>query len=79
MPESDMQHGDFHYTDYVWKNRRSEELPGRSPVCDLNLGKVCSLIIRELGKGEHWDKVRKKTCQESDCCHTQRFDLIKQI
>lgn len=32
---------------------KSGELPGKSPVCDLNLGEVCSLIIRELDKREH--------------------------
>ncbi len=55
-----MQHSDFHCTDYVWNDYKSGELPGKSPVCDLNLDKVCSLIIREQDKGEHWDKVKKK-------------------
>lgn len=35
---------------------KSEELPGKSCFCDLNLGKLCSLILRKLEKGEHLDK-----------------------
>lgn len=55
-----MQHSDFHCIDHVCNDYKGDELPGKSPVCDLNLGKVCSLIIRELDKGEHWDKVKEK-------------------
>lgn len=36
------------------------DLPGRSPVCDFNLDKVCSLIIRKQSKGERWNKCKIK-------------------
>lgn len=58
--QSDMQHSVFHCTDYVCEDYKSTEVPGKSPDCDLNLGRVCSLIIRALDNREHWDKVKKE-------------------
>lgn len=61
-------------------DQTTDGLPGKSPVCDLNLGKVCSLIIWELDRGEHWDKVKKKkTCHENEnrLLHTDKADQIR--
>ena len=58
-------------------DQTTDELPGKSPVCDLILGKVCSLIIWELDREEHWDKVKKKNLPRK--IKMGYYTLIRQI
>lgn len=45
-----------------------DELPGKSPVCDLNPSKAGSLIIEERGQRRApGQSMTNKTCQRSDC------------
>lgn len=54
---NDVRQRDFFIVLIKSSKARGDELPGKTPVCDLNLGEVCTLIIKKLdwggGGGEH--------------------------
>lgn len=48
---NDVRQRDFFIVLIKSSKARGDELPGKTPVCDLNLGEVCTLIIKKLDWG----------------------------